>query len=299
MLYVQPDFYDDFQCIAEKCRHSCCRGWEIDIDPDSMERFAKVGGELGQSLKDNIAAEPSPHFILGEDERCPFLEESGLCRLILDLGEESLCDICAEHPRFYNEYPGRLEIGLGLCCEEVVRLLCSGSELLRFEVWDDGEEIESGENEYIRLRDRIFSVLEDESISMTERMKRATAILGGTLPDFHAAEFAAFLLGLERMDEDWTKLLQMMQAGGNTVHLEPELSRTMYEHIAACFVYRHFAEAENRAEAIQRLIFAFFSTMTVCCLNVLCPGCDALRLYSAEIEYSDENVDKILRNFAG
>ena len=47
-------FMRDFRCIADQCRHSCCIGWEIDIDPDSLKRFQNVPGELGQRLKDNI-----------------------------------------------------------------------------------------------------------------------------------------------------------------------------------------------------------------------------------------------------
>ena len=101
-------------------------------------------------------------------------------------------------------------------------------------------------------------------------------------------------MGLERMDDEWTKLLSEMKEHGNSVSLEPELSRTLYERITAYFVYRHFAAAKDPEDAVRRLKFAFLSTMTVCCLSILHPGCDALRLYSAEIEYSDVNVERIL-----
>ena len=37
MVYAEPDFYGKFKCTAEKCRHSCCIGWEIDIDKKSEE----------------------------------------------------------------------------------------------------------------------------------------------------------------------------------------------------------------------------------------------------------------------
>ena len=123
MKTVRPDFYDDFKCIADKCRHSCCIGWEIDIDSDSYEYYMGIEGKLGEDLRKNISADSEPHFCLCENERCPFLECNGLCRLINELGEESLCDICAEHPRFYNYFDDREEMGLGLSCEEVARLL--------------------------------------------------------------------------------------------------------------------------------------------------------------------------------
>ena len=37
MLTVYPDYYSAFRCIAGACKHSCCIGWEIDIDEESLE----------------------------------------------------------------------------------------------------------------------------------------------------------------------------------------------------------------------------------------------------------------------
>ena len=39
MHTVIPSFYPDFQCRASRCRHSCCKGWEIDIDEDTAEKY--------------------------------------------------------------------------------------------------------------------------------------------------------------------------------------------------------------------------------------------------------------------
>ena len=94
MIRIKPSFYDRFSCLASACRHSCCVGWEIDIDERSIEKYAAIEGELGQELKRAIALEPEAHFILDEEERCPFLREDGLCRLYLALGESALCEIC-------------------------------------------------------------------------------------------------------------------------------------------------------------------------------------------------------------
>ena len=48
------------------------------------------------------------------------------------MGEDRLCDICREHPRFYNWFGDYTEVGLGLCCEEAERLLFSDSKPLTF-----------------------------------------------------------------------------------------------------------------------------------------------------------------------
>ena len=126
MLLRVPAFYDSFHCIAGKCTDTCCIGWEIDIDPASAKRYAKVKGDFGEKLRQNIE---DGHFKLLPGDRCPFLRNDGLCDMICNLGESSLCDICREHPRFVEVYGDIMEKGIGLCCEEGVRLLleCKGS----------------------------------------------------------------------------------------------------------------------------------------------------------------------------
>ncbi len=286
MLFVRPDFYDAFHCLAGACRHSCCIGWEIDVDEDSLRRYRQIPGEIGKRLRENIVLEPAPHFLLGADERCPFLREDRLCSLILTLGEDSLCDICASHPRFYNEFPDRLEAGLGLCCEEAARLLTAGRHHLR--LLCEGE-AEASASPVLRLRETVFSLLADESRPLTKRMEASLGALRTPLKAFDAGETARFFLTLERMDEAWTSLLEALAAGDPPV-LEPRLSSLRYARIAEYLVYRHFASGPQ-ASAPLRLQFCFHAVRLICALEPL--SGDALRLFSAEIEYSDENIDRI------
>ena len=126
-----PDFYDDFRCKAGACTHNCCRGWEIDVDRESAEFYRQLPGPLGDALRRSLEQnEEGWHFRLTEDQRCPFLQEDGLCRLIRELGEESLCDICALHPRFFQELDTDELWGLGLSCEAVAELLLHRDRLL-------------------------------------------------------------------------------------------------------------------------------------------------------------------------
>ena len=292
MKYIYPDYYDDFQCIADRCGHSCCIGWEIDIDNDSVKYFLSISGELGEKLRQNISLKPEPHFILDSRERCPFLKTDGLCELILELGEESLCDICAEHPRFYNELPGRLEYGLGMCCEEAARLLVSGKEPVQLVCEDDGTENEAEAPPLAMLRDSILTRL-NGSGSFVERMEDILSSVGIKPFSFSPSDIADFCLDLERMDESWTKLLKEMQKHPSAEGIEKRLDDVRYTRIAHYFIFRHFVSAENTAEAAALLVFSFLSTMTVCFLDFLGYEEDALRLYSAEIEYSDENLNVI------
>ena len=291
MLFVRPDFYDAFQCTASRCRHSCCVGWEIDIDKESLARWDQIGGDFGSRLRESVARQPTPHFVLTEGERCPLLRPDGLCELILQAGEESLCDICASHPRFYQEYPDRLEAGLGLCCEEAARLLLAADGPLRLTL--DGEAGDkAAPTPLLRRREALFRILAEESERLSARMERCLALYGEGLPAFDPGAAAEFLLGLERMDEAWTDLLTRLAKEG-TAALEPRLSAGPYGRLAAYFLYRHFA-AGPEEEAPARLRFACFAAQLLCALAAFAPLEEAVRLFSAEIEYSDENVEKLL-----
>ena len=38
MKLLKPDFYDDFVCIASRCRDTCCAGWEIEVDEETLKK---------------------------------------------------------------------------------------------------------------------------------------------------------------------------------------------------------------------------------------------------------------------
>ena len=112
---IVPDYYKKFQCIAGECKHSCCRGWEIDIDRESLARYEQI-----PDIAKHIDHQGVPHFIL-RGGCCPFLRSDNLCQMIIDYGEDFLCQICTDHPRFRNFWTDRIELGLGLACEEAAR----------------------------------------------------------------------------------------------------------------------------------------------------------------------------------
>lgn len=178
MILRVPSFYDLFRCTAGKCTDTCCVGWEIDIDENSLKRFASVKGNFGNTLRQNIE---DGHFKLREGDRCPFLRQDGLCDMICHLGEESLCDICREHPRFVEVYGDIMEKGIGLCCEEAARLLLNthGTALtpitfIEREIDDEPDEIPDDAREardiIFEERSQLFKILADRSRPLKERL---------------------------------------------------------------------------------------------------------------------------------
>ena len=146
MKIIAPDYYPEFKCAAGKCRHTCCCGWEIAVDDDSLEKYRDKSDILPF-----VDREGGAHFrLLGEEERCPFLNGSGLCSLILRYGEDILCQTCRDHPRFRSFWSDRIELGLGLVCEEAGRLILGREEkmkLISLSDPDGGDDREPDEDE--------------------------------------------------------------------------------------------------------------------------------------------------------
>lgn len=288
MLYVEPDFYPEFQCLASACRHSCCLGWEIDVDEDTAQLYGELPGPLGEELREKLCFRPEPHFKMTADGRCPFLNNEGLCRLILAWGEAVLCDICREHPRFYNEFPHRQEAGLGLCCEEAARLLLTGESSLKLIYTVEGEP-EEQEPELIALRRQLLDTLARTELPMEKRLEGCCALMDMPKIDFDMSYWRDFYLGLERLDEAWTAALESLNP------MSGELPGDMaHTRLLQYFIYRHFASAENRREAALLLQFCILSLRLISALERSGGELTELvRLYSSEIEYSDENIRRI------
>lgn len=305
MLEVAPDYYKDFHCIAGACQHSCCIGWEIDIDPETADYYRNLTGELGKRLRGGIAWEETPHFILRKGERCPFLNRDNLCDIILELGEEHICEICTDHPRFRNELPGRLEIGIGLCCEEAARLIICRQSPVTLDI--QGEE--ETEDELVELRDRVIAMLQERSKSIPQRVDDVLKLCGASLPNWTLGEWAQRLMELERLTEEWSDLLVQLRDGWSTADFSGfdhymENRQTEYEQFLVYLIYRHMANGFDEWEGAARACFAAFGYELLRAMGAVLwtktgtfkmeRQIELARLFSSELEYSQENLDTIL-----
>lgn len=178
MRLRKPDYYERFRCIAGACSDSYCIGWEIDIDEKQKEVYRQLcdsSNVLGERMKSCVDWEEG-HFILqGKEERCPFLNHEHLCDLILAWGEDALCDICREHPRFYDWFDDLTEAGLGLCCEAAGRLILEHEEPVRFveeELCGDaaGNTGEADFSSLFAARETAIQILQNRTCSIWKRL---------------------------------------------------------------------------------------------------------------------------------
>jgi lysine-N-methylase len=194
MKYIYPDYYPDFKCSASACRDNCCIGWEIDIDSDTLSRYQAQPGDFGKRLHDHISLDTTPHFLL-KGERCPFLNDRNLCDIFITLGEDALCEICTQHPRFHAWFGNVKESGIGLCCESAAKLILGKEAPTTFinTQIDDETASENFEEEALfralcAARELLWSLLQDRSYSIWERLAAALRF-AGELQDCLDAEF--------------------------------------------------------------------------------------------------------------
>lgn len=248
MKYHKPSFFDQFKCIGSACTDTCCAGWEIEVDETTAQGYLAEKGAFGDRLRREIGSEPGEYFFKLKNNRCPFLNKENLCDIFINLGEDRLCDICREHPRFYNWFGDYTEVGLGLCCEEAERLLFSNSKPLTFveEVHTDASDLLDDESEeceqMLEERKAIFSILQNRKKNIGARLKRlllqlpyADEMLLLTVPilewddpesipklDYNAKpstntlkSSALFLIrffgGMESLDETWPSMIKELE----------------------------------------------------------------------------------------
>ena len=331
MRLISPDYYPQFRCIADKCRHSCCIGWEIDIDPDTRENYRRVPGEFGARLNAAIEdGEVSCFRMLKVGQRptsdsdclqspsvastrpcaegwpvCPMLNQSGLCDLITELGEDHLCQICADHPRFRSFFTDRTEIGLGMCCEEAARIILTREEPMQLIVLeDDGNEDALPEDEaaLLALRGEMIDLMQDRARPIEDRLDALLEAVDFVLPE---RDWAAVYRELERLDPAWDNMLDAISSFDATSAPSGLSDRslafdTAFEQLCVYLLYRHLPGALEDDDVLGRVAFCVLSTQVLMALCAAKEDCtmdhllDFARMYSAEIEYSEDNIAALL-----
>jgi lysine-N-methylase len=289
MKLYAPKYYRRFRCIADRCEHSCCIGWEIDIDEVTLQKYNRLRHGYGSVVANSVCTEETPHFQLGAGNRCPHLDERGLCKIILHLGEDYLCDICREHPRFYN-FTDVAEVGLGMSCIEAARCILSSpdfdnmEEIGTLDVLPDGVPFD-GRAE----RSKIYTLLQDASCDYAtalQRIYRTYSIDAG-----EDRQWLEILDSLEYLNADHKALLMTYSSEQRPHGMDDYRKRWL-----AYLLYRHTTEAVDAEDFSARLAFCLFCERLFSSLLAsqnatdLQDAASLASLLSEEIEYSDDNT---------
>ncbi len=333
MIFRTPFYYDKFKCIADKCKDNCCIGWEIDIDDTTAQKYRKVTGDFGERLESNIDFSEQPSFILGENERCPFLNSCNLCDIITTLGEDYLCQICNDHPRFYEWFGDIKEGGIGMCCEAAAHIILNFPLPFTYaeSPVDDEDFVPCDEYLYnlvFGLRERIFNLLNDESHSLSFVFSHIIELAAAyqecadnnlsepeMIPEISAytsniEDILRFMTTLEYLSD--SRVLILLQAIDRLDELKQNKVQFIADNpfihlylrnIAIYYIWRHLLKGIYDGEFYSRVIFAVTNTIITALiweLKWLDSGLSAddcveiAKDYSKEIEYNEDNTEAML-----
>ena len=183
MIYTRPDYFNEFRCTADKCKDTCCAGWQIVIDEESLEKYKKIKGDYIWKVMANVDWEEGC-FRQDQAKRCAFLNKDNLCDLYTNAGEESLCKTCRDYPRHTEEFEDVREVTLSVSCPEVARILMERKTPVSFVTVEKPEEEET---EFFGDFDPfLYSAIEEGRAAMIEILQdrklpikeRAVLVLG-------------------------------------------------------------------------------------------------------------------------
>lgn len=140
MKYLIMDWFGKFQCIGGECSATCCSGWNIKIDEESIEKYEKLKAEGEELFADTYCNENNSMRMVGQS--CLFLTEDGWCKLVRNYGEDILCDTCKIYPRMCNVYGDVNECTVKISCPVVADYLLSEEEIAFIYSEDDKEKDE-------------------------------------------------------------------------------------------------------------------------------------------------------------
>lgn len=153
MIYHLPDYYEKFNCIADSCPDSCCRGWRtIEVDNRSYEKYQLSEHEFAGSIIGQLKTIDDKHFFKLEDGKCPFLNEDNLCDIILNMGDKMLCTTCATYPRFVYTKGNETYACLTMSCPHAAKMILCHDEPTHIITFNDEDYVYNTENiETIKL----------------------------------------------------------------------------------------------------------------------------------------------------
>lgn len=131
MQYFGIQFLNQFKCAQGDCPQTCCKGWQILIDANTMEQIEKEPEDKRRELKRHIAGmrkgQPQIRKNFG---RCPYHTKEQLCGLQLRKRTDLMPRVCREYPRRTVSFGSFTEITMELACPVVAQLFLEEKEML-------------------------------------------------------------------------------------------------------------------------------------------------------------------------
>jgi lysine-N-methylase len=272
------------------------------IDSDSLNAYKNDQSSFAPTLKSGINFKKSK-FKADKKMRCAFLNNKGLCEIIINLGEKSLCQVCRDHPRFRSFLGDTIEMGLGFCCEEATRfILTFPDKIERILVSEDKAETELDLNQkfIVEFRQNALDIVQDRTTVIDKRMEKLLTLCKVDLSKLNHKKIVNTFLSFERLDKSWTNRLKSIR-NQKLLTTTPQNLSHFCEQFLSNGLYRHVLGAEDTMSARARVVALIISWWIIQTLlekeqeneQPLSRLIDLVRAFSSEVEYSDKNLNKL------
>lgn len=305
MKIVTPSFYKDFECIAGDCPDSCCQGWEVDADIDSLEYYKTLSGDIKQRIDSVLDKDEFGNtiFRLTDRKRCPFLNDSNLCDMHIAIGGEHTPFTCRTFPRFINDFGSTREMGLSFSCPVASDMMWNLEGEFDFETTLNSDppslnDIDAELYFYlIKSRNKAYQIVKNKELPLNERIIQLLEYAQELQNDIDSYEEKGAVLDFkdvfnnpEVINNEW---VEKVKAGSFD---KSAINSKSCENIAVYFLFRYFMQAVYDRDVLSKVKTA--------AVGVLIPaffGNDSwtIHLWSKETEHSDVNMERyveILRN---
>lgn len=305
MKLITPSFYKDFECIAGDCPDSCCQGWEVDADKDSLAYYKTIGGEIRERIDSVLDKDEFNNtiFRLTKNKRCPFLNDENLCDMHIAIGGEHTPYTCRTFPRFINDFGGTREMGISFSCPVASDMMWELKDPFDFtsELNDVPPSLNDIDAELyfflLNSRKKAYSIVQNQDKPLNERLKELLDFgleIQNEIDSYDEGEsgidFFEIFKNPEVINEEWVQKVNSANKEGLVLNTKSN------ENIAMYFIFRYFLNAVYDYDVLSKIKMAV--------VGVLVPtyfGNDAwtIHLWSKETEHSDVNMErykKELRN---
>lgn len=305
MKIVTPSFYKDFECIAGDCPDSCCQGWEVDADIDSLEYYKTLSGDIKQRIDSVLDKDEFGNtiFRLTDRKRCPFLNDSNLCDMHIAIGGEHTPFTCRTFPRFINDFGSTREMGLSFSCPVASDMMWNLEGEFDFETTLNSDppslnDIDAELYFYlIKARNKVYQIVKNKELPLNERIIQLLKYAQKLQNDIDSYEeggavldFKDVFINPEVINNEWVEKVK------NGSFDKSAINSKSCENIAVYFLFRYFMQAVYDRDVLSKVKTA--------AVGVLIPaffGNDSwtIHLWSKETEHSDVNMERyveILRN---
>ena len=131
-----PNIGEEFVCKADKCKLTCCKGWNVVLDKKTY-RLYKADDSIAKNLSKKTGnmsrrGEAFGSIKLKEDGFCSMLLDDGLCGVQARLGEHALSKTCNTFPRLPMNYANFEVLAYTPSCPEVARLVIENEHSMKF-----------------------------------------------------------------------------------------------------------------------------------------------------------------------